>query len=279
MDPLALALVLFSALMHAGWNLMAKRGRDGLVSMAIIKLPNMVISLAVIAVVGLPGADSWPFVLASGTVNCLYFYFLLNAYRVGDLSLAYPVARGIAPLLLVALSAFIASEVPSVRAFVGIAVTCLGIIAIAQSRSSAHHGATIAWAAGVGLCISIYTLLDGMGGRISANPIGYVAVLNIFTGTAVCGTAFVKRGDVFMQALKTDWVNGALGGAMMLGAYTIAVYAMTLAPMAQVAALRESSVVFAAIMGAIFLKEPFGAKRIAAAVAVTAGIVILAMGR
>src|SRR5688572_3199118 len=119
--------------MHAGWNLMAKRGRDGLVSMAIIKLPNLAISLTILAIVGLPGEASWPYVAASTVVNCLYFYFLLNAYRVGDLSLAYPVARGVAPLLLVALSAFIASEIPSVAAFVGIAVTCLGILAIAQS--------------------------------------------------------------------------------------------------------------------------------------------------
>ena len=258
---------------------MAKRGRDGLVAMAIIKIPNMAMSIVIIAVMGLPGGASWPFVLTSGVVNCLYFYFLLNAYRVGDLSLAYPVARGIAPLLVVVLSAFIASEVPSPGALAGIAVTCLGIIAIAQSRSSAHHGATIAWAAGVGLCISIYTLLDGMGARLSGNAFGYVAVLNVFTGIAVCGTALARRGAAFVEALKADWKNGVLGGAMMLGAYSIAVYAMTLAPMAQVAALRESSVVFAAILAAIFLKEPFGGKRIAAACAVTAGIVILATSR
>lgn len=257
---------------------MAKRGRDGLVAMALIKLPNLAISLAVLAVVGLPAEASWPFVAASTAVNLLYFYFLLNAYRVGDLSLAYPVARGVAPLLLVGLSAVIAAEVPSVAAFVGVIVTCIGILALAQSRSAAHHGATLAWAAGVGLCIAIYTLLDGMGGRLSANPVGYVAVLNIFTGIAISGTAFVKRGAAFAEALRTDWANGILGGAMMLGAYTIAVYAMTLAPMAQVAALRESSVVFAAILGAIFLREPFGAKRIAAACAVAAGIVILALG-
>ena len=255
---------------------MAKSGRDGLVAMALIKLPNLAISLVVISIVGLPADAAWPFVAASSVVNCLYFYFLLNAYRVGDLSLAYPVARGVAPLLLVVLSALLAGEVPSIAAFVGVLVTCLGILALAQSRSTSNHRATLAFAAGVGLCIAIYTLLDGMGGRLSANPVGYVAVLNVITGIAVCGTAFVKRGAAFTQALRTDWVNGTLGGVMMLGAYTIAVYAMTLAPMAQVAALRESSVVFAAILGALFLREPFGAKRIAAACAVTAGVVILA---
>ena len=262
--------------MHAGWNLMAKRGHDGLVAMALIKVPNMAISLAILAFLGLPGEASWPFVAVSGTVNCLYFYFLLNAYRVGDLSLAYPVARGVAPLLLVVLSAFIAKEVPSLGALTGIVITCIGIVALAQSRSSKNHGATLAWAAGVGLTISIYTLVDGMGARVSGNAISYVAVLNVFTGIAVIGTAVVKRGAALAEALRTDWLNGTLGGAMMLGAYMIAVYAMTIAPLAQVAALRESSVVFAAIMGAIFLHEPFGAKRIAAAGAVAAGILILA---
>jgi drug/metabolite transporter (DMT)-like permease len=263
--------------MHAGWNLMAKRGRDGLVSMALIKLPNLAISLAILVALGLPAQASWPFVAASTVMNCLYFYLLLNAYRVGDLSLAYPVARGVAPLLLVVLSALIAAEIPTIGAFVGVAITCLGILAIAQSRSNERHGATLAWAAGVGFCISVYTLLDGMGGRLSGNAIAYVAVLNVFTGIAVCGTAFVRRRGAFAQALRTDWVNGVLGGTMMLGAYTIAVYAMTLAPMAQVAALRESSVVFAAILAAVFLHEPFGMKRIAAAFAVAVGIVILAM--
>ena len=265
--------------MHAGWNLISKRGRDGLIAMALIKLPNLLISLAILAAMGLPAEASWPFIAASTAMNWLYFYFLLNAYRVGDLSLAYPVARGVAPLLLLGLSAAIAAEVPSFAALAGVVVTCLGILALAQSRSASHHGATLAWAGGVGLCISIYTLFDGMGGRLSGNPVAYVAVLNVFTGTAVCGIAALRRPAAFREALRTDWANGLLGGAMMLGAYTIAVYAMTLAPLAQVAALRESSVVFAAIFGAIFLKEPFGAKRIAAACAVTAGIVILALGR
>ena len=116
-----------------------------------------------------------------------------------------------------------------------------------------------------------------MGGRLSGNALSYVAVLNIFTGIAVCGTAFAKRGRAVVEALRKDWLNGAMGGAMMLGAYAIAVYAMTRAPMAQVAALRETSVVFAAILGAMFLKEPFGARRVAAAFAVAAGIVSLAM--
>jgi drug/metabolite transporter (DMT)-like permease len=279
-DPSILALVLASALMHAGWNLMAKRGHDGLVAMALIKAPNIVLAAAILAYAGLPAPASWPWLAASTCVNALYFYFLINAYRVGDLSLAYPVSRGMAPLLVLFLSLAVAGEVPSATAATGVGLICLGIFVLAARRgASREHRATLAWAAGVGMCIATYTVIDGIGGRASGNSVGYVALLNILTGVIVCGTATVRRGAAFTQALRHDWMNGLLGGAMMLGAYTIVVFALTQAPMAQVAALRESSVIFAAILGAIFLREPFGGRRVAASVAVAAGIAMLALGR
>jgi len=266
--------------MHAGWNLMAKRGHDGLVSMALIKAPNIAISAAVLLFTGLPAAPSWPWLAASVAVNGLYFYFLINAYRVGDLSLAYPVSRGLAPLLVLVLSLLVAREVPSAAAAVAIGLICTGIFVLAARRKATRqHQATLAWAAGVGLCIATYTLTDGIGARAAGTAIGYVALLNIFTGVLVCGTAAWRRGPAFAQALRKDWLNGLIGGAMMLGAYTIVVHALTRAPMAQVAALRESSVVFAAILGAIFLHEPFGGRRVAASVVVAAGIALLALGK
>jgi drug/metabolite transporter (DMT)-like permease len=273
-------LVLLSALMHAGWNLIAKLGSDGLVAMAIIKAPNLLIAAAVLAVVGLPAPASWPYLLGSTFVNCLYFYFLINAYRVGDLSLAYPVARGTAPLLVLLLSMAFAGEVPTASAFVGVTVICMGIfIAGAQRKATRQHYATLLWAGGVGFCIAMYTVSDGIGARLSGNPVGYVAVLNIFTGIAVCGTAAWTRGPALAQAMRSHWKKGLFGGMMMLASYTIVVYALTLAPMAHVAALRESSVIFAAILGALFLREPFGRQRLAAAVAVAAGIGILVFAR
>lgn len=272
--------MLLAALMHAGWNLLAKRGHDGLVAMALIKVPNIAMAAGILLYMGLPAAAAWPYILASTTVNCLYFYFLINAYRVGDLSLAYPVSRGMAPLLVLLLSLVLASEVPSLSASVGVVLICFGIFALAARRNaSRQHNLTLVWAAGVGLCIAIYTVTDGIGARVSGNPIAYVAILNIFTGIVLITVASWKRGPALLQALRTDWVNGVIGGAFMLGAYTIVVLALTRAPMAQVAALRESSVIFAAILGAIFLREPFGRRRIAASVAVAAGIGVLALGR
>jgi drug/metabolite transporter (DMT)-like permease len=266
--------------MHAGWNLLGKRGHDGLVAMALIKAPNIVMALGVLAIMGLPAAAAWPWLLASTVVNSLYFYFLINAYKVGDLSLAYPVSRGMAPLLVLLLSLALAGEVPSAAAVVGVVMICLGIFALAARRGATRqHNLTLAWATGVGLCIAAYTVTDGIGARISGNPIAYVAVLNIFTGVGLVTLAAWRRGPALAQALRTDWLNGVIGGALMLGAYSIVVYALTRAPMAQVAALRESSVIFAAILGAIFLREPFGGRRIAASVAVAMGIAILALGR
>lgn len=279
LDPLALGLVLVSALMHAGWNLIAKLGADRLVAMALMKAPNMAVALVVLAWVGLPAPESLPYVFASFAVNCLYFYFLINAYRAGDLSLAYPVSRGLAPLLVLALSALAAGEVPGLPGFLGVMLISVGIFALAARRQATpQHYATLSWAGGVGATIAAYTVVDGLGGRLSGNVVGYVAVLNILTGTAVCGTALARRGRAFGGALREHWRNGLAGGTLMLGAYMIVVYAMTLAPMAQVAALRESSVVFAALLGVVFLHEPFGARRIAASIVVVAGIALLALG-
>lgn len=278
LESLPLALVLVSALMHAGWNLIGKLGSDRLVAMALMKAPNMLVAACVLAYAGLPARESWPFLLASAAVNCLYFYFLIKAYR-GDLSLAYPVARGLAPLLVLVLSAIAAREVPTATGLGGVLLISAGIFALAmRSGATRRHYATLLWAAGVALTIAAYTVIDGLGGRRSGNAIGYVAALNIFTGIAVCGTAVARRGTAVVSALRIHWKNGLLGGTLMLFAYMIVVHALTLAPMAQIAALRESSVIFAAILGVIFLREPFGARRIAASVVVAAGIAMLALG-
>lgn len=280
LETLPLLLVLVSALMHAGWNLIAKLGSDRLIAMALMKAPNMLVAVAVLALAGLPAPESLPFLVASWLVNCLYFYFLINAYHAGDLSLAYPVARGVAPLFVLVLSVIVAGEIPSPAGFAGVFMISLAILALAARRGATReHYATLMWASGVGLTIAIYTVIDGLGGRASGNTAGYVAGLNILTGIAVCGAAWAKRGRAVVEALRGNWKNGLMGGTLMLFAYMIVVHALTLAPMAQIAALRESSVIFAAVLGVIFLREPFGARRVVAAAVVAAGIALLALGR
>jgi drug/metabolite transporter (DMT)-like permease len=280
LEPLALVLVLLSALMHAGWNLIAKIGGDRLVAMAVMKVPNMLAALLVLAFVGVPGRESWPFLIVSTCVNCMYFFFLIRAYR-GDLSLAYPVARGVAPLLVLVLSAVSAHEMPTPVGVAGVLLISAAVLALAARRNGSRlHYETLVWAGGVGLTIALYTVIDGLGARRSGNVIGYVAILNVLTGIAVCGTAYARRGHALIAAgLRAYWRQGMVGGVLMLFAYMIVVYALTIAPMAQIAALRESSVIFAAILGVIVLREPFGRRRIAASVILDSGIALLALGR
>lgn len=278
LDGWPLVLVLFAALMHAGWNTIAKRGSDGLVAMALIKVPNMIAAAAVLAFVGLPGAACWPYLLGSTVATGFYFYFLINAYRIGDLSVAYPVSRSIAPILVLGLSLAAVGETPTLAGVAGVAVISLAILAIGLQRGATReHYQTLLWAAGVGVTIAVYTVLDGLGARVSGTPVAYVALLNISTGVLVCVAAVRHRRRGLLEALRRDWLRGTVGGVMMLATYTIVVYALTLAPMALVAAVRESSVIFAAIIGAVMLREPFGARRIAASTAVAAGIAILAV--
>lgn len=280
LEPLPFALVLVSALMHAGWNLIAKRGRDGLVAMAVIKVPNLAMALTLVAMLGLPARESWPYLGASAAVNCLYFYCLIKAYQAGDLGVAYPVSRGLAPLLVLVLSLAWAREMPTALAVAGVCVICVGIVALAHQRDATkRHLDTLLWAGGVSACIAVYTVTDGIGARLSGNAITYVAVLNILTAIVLLSVTLSTRRAALVEALRTDWKSSIFGGAMMLGAYMIAVYAMTLAPMATVAALRECSVIFAAVLGTMFLKEPFGGRRIAASVAVAAGIAMLVVAR
>lgn len=282
LEPIAFGLVLLSAAMHAGWNLIAKLGQDRLVAMAVIKAPNIVLSVALLAWAGLPAPESWPFLVASATINGFYFVFLIRAYQSGDLGVAYPVARGIAPLLVMLLSAAVTREVPSPAGVVGVLVISMALLALAAKGGAdptGQHRTTILWASAVGLTIAGYTVVDGLGGRASGNVIGYVAALNIFTGIGVCSTALARRPAAFAAALKARWRRGIVGGAMMLLAYLIVVYAMTLAPMAQVAALRETSVIFAALLGTLFLHEPLGRRRITIAVFVAAGIALIAVSR
>jgi len=280
LDPVALVLVLMSALMHAGWNLIAKLGNDRLVAMAVMKFPNMVAALLVVAFVGVPARESWPFLAASVGVNCMYFLFLIRAYR-GDLSVAYPVARGVAPLLVLLLSALSAHEVPTLMGLTGVLLVSAAVLTLAMRRDGSRlHYETLLWAAGVGLTIALYTVIDGFGGRRSGNVFGYVAILNFLTGVVLCGTAYARRGHALMGAgLRAYWRQGLAGGILMLFAYTIVVYALTIAPMAEIAALRESSIIFAAILAVVLLREPFGRRRIAASIILAAGIALLALGR
>jgi len=279
-DVYVVALVLFSALLHATWNAVVKMGSDRLLALVVVKLPTTLVAAATLLVVDAPAPQSWPYLLGSTAVTSGYFYFLIKAYHAGDLSLAYPVARGTAPIVVLVLSFLLVGETPGAADVAGVVIVSSGILWLCfQPGATPEHATRILWAGGVGLTIAGYTLLDGVGGRLSGSPIGYAAVLNIMTAIPLLVVAFARRGVGVLEVLRNDWLKGLAGGTMMFGAYAIVIYALTLAPMAVVAALRETGVIFAAVIGTILFREGFGARRIAAASTVAAGIAVLVLAR
>ncbi len=277
-EPFVLGLVLLAALMHAVWNTIVKTGGDGLSMFVLIKAPTMIIAALVLAVVGLPNAASVPYAIGSAAGFTGYCFLLIWAYRVGDLNFVYPVARGSAPLGVALLSALLLGEYLSGMGLGGVLIISAGIAALAyHPQSLARHIPDLLRAVSVGLCIAIYTLFDGVGARISENVLGYTAMMNIFSGIPLIIAAFFMRGREMARFLRREWKVGILGGVMMFTGYAIVIYAMTLTQLTNVAALRETSVIFAAVIGTLILKEPLGAKRIFAAVIVAVGIILVAL--
>ncbi len=277
-DPFVVGLVLLAALMHASWNAIVKTGGDGLLMFVLLKAPTMAIGAVVLAVVGLPNAASVPYAIGSAAGFTAYCFLLIWAYRVGDFNFVYPVARGSAPLGVALLSGLLLGERLSGPGLAGILIISAGIAALAyHPRTVARHIPDLLRAAGVGLCIAVYTMFDGVGARSSGNVLGYTAMMNIFSGVPLMAAAFVLRGGETTKFLRREWKVGVIGGVMMFTAYAIVIYALTLTQMAQVAALRETSVIFAAVIGTLILKEPLGVKRIFAATVVAGGIILVAL--
>lgn len=280
-DGTVVLLVLLAALMHATWNALVRSGKDTLLSLFAVKAPTILISAAALVVTGFPAFESLPYLLTSAAINCAYFYFLSRAYEAGDLSVCYPIARGTAPVVVAILSATVISETPPIMAFVGVAVVSLGILLLAWRRSkSLPKPAGMAWALAVGLTIASYTLTDGLGARLSNNPIGYTAALSAVTGVLLCATVLYLRGQkAALESLASRWKIGLMGGLLMFSAYGLVMYALTRAPVASVSALRETGVIFAAIIGTIVLKEPLGVRRVVASAIVAVGVAILVAAR
>lgn len=279
-DFSVLLLVLLSAVMHAAWNALVRSGDDTLISLFLVKAPTMLVAAGVLLVTGLPAMESVPFMMFSTMVTAGYFYFLTNAYKVGDLSVCYPVARGVAPVSVLLLSVFVFDEVATLSAYVGVAIVSFGVLILAwRSNKAFANRKGLAWAAGVGLTIAGYTVSDGAGARISSNPIGYTAMHSIMTGIVLCTAVIYLRGYAAAIGSLRYWQKGLAGGTLMFSAYAIVVYALTLAPVPTVAALRETGVIFAAFIGTVILKEPLGKRRVLASVFVALGVAILVLGR
>jgi drug/metabolite transporter (DMT)-like permease len=269
--------VLGAGLLHAGWNALLKGapGGDPMLDTATVVAGSCICALGTLPLVPLPDPAAWKFIAGSTVVHFAYYVTLAHAYRTGDLSFAYPLMRGSAPLIVAVLGVVFLHELPTTHAMVGIVLICTGIVSIAFVRRERHPPSAARWAFANAAIIAAYTLIDGSGARASGNALAYVAWLIFIEGLPFIAWILWRRGAAGAAYLQRGWRRGLIGGAASLAAYGIVLFAMTRAPVAAVAALRETSVLFAALIGALWLKEGFGAMRLAGAASVAVGIAAL----
>jgi phosphonate utilization associated putative membrane protein len=269
--------VLGAGILHAGWNALLKSapGGDALLDTATVVAGSAVWGLAVVPFVPLPATASWPYMAVSATIHFGYYLTLAQAYRTGDLSFAYPLMRGTAPLIVALLGVAFLGELPTALMAAGILLISVGIVSIAFVQHRSHPRAAAYWAFANAAIIAAYTLVDARGVRASGNAAGYVSWLIFLEGLPFLLWVLRRRGRAAVQYVRSSAARGLIGGACSLAAYGIVLWAMTRAPVAAVAALRETSVLFAALMGSLWLKERFGFPRLAGAVSVVLGIAAL----
>ena len=275
------AIVLVAAIAHASWNALVKGDDDRLVTLGAVNAARFVLCIPIVAVLPLPAAASWPYLVLSAILHVGYYVFLISAYRFGDLSKVYPLARGLSPLLVAAGAFAFAGERLSPIALVGVGVACAGIASLSAEGAAMRDGNQrrgIVFAAGTAVFIASYTVTDAMGARLSGHAVSYVAWLTIIDGLPMLIAAAVLRRAALTRHLADRAWKSVAGGALQLIAYGLVVWALVLAPMAAVSALRETSVLFAALIGVKLLGEPLGRRRIAAAALVAAGIVMIEWG-
>src|SRR5262245_43245 len=272
--------------MHATWNAILKSDQsDRLATFGVIMTTGTVMGL--VAVPFLPWIEpaAWKYLVASVLIHVLYYIFLLKAYSYGDLSHTYPIARGLGPLLVALVSGrFIGKHLRTQDIF-GVLLLSGGLIALAVPLKSAaprpggRHGLATLFAVLTGVTIAGYIIADGLGVR-AAGPtfqhrLSYIAWLCVVEGPWLLVLAVALRPRAVFVHLRKNWWRGVIGGVIANTGYGIAIYALVLGPMAHVAALRETSVLFGALMGTLLLGEPFGVRRVAAAAVIVIGLVLM----
>jgi len=282
------AAVLFGALLHASWNALIKSGNDKSLDTALIHVMGCVVAMPLVTWAGLPLPAAWPWLAASIVIHIGYYIALAGAYRHGDLGFAYPIMRGSGPLLvaliLAASGGAIIDETLSFATWLGVAGISGGVLLVGLSRvAGGNHRRALQFALMNAAIIACYTIVDGIGVRASGNALQYVSLLFLFDGLPYFLLVMHDRGVAERPAawahMRARWPIALMGTLASLGSYGIALWAMTRAPVAAVAALRETSVLFAAVIGTRLLKEPFGARRAAGTLCIVGGVMALRLAQ
>lgn len=277
------AAVLVGALLHAGWNALVKSSTDKALDTALIHLIGSLLGLPLVLAAGLPPAAAWPYIAASVAIHIGYYIALTGAYRHGDLGLTYPLMRGLGPVLVALASSASIGERLSPWGWAGVLGVCAGVLVLGLSRHALERPKAVAFALANAVVIAAYTVVDALGVRTTVQAGGsalqYVATLFALDGWPFALLVLRRRGfAVAWPYARMRAPLAVVGAAASLGSYGIALWAMTRAPVAIVAALRETSVLFAALLGTWLLREAFSLRRAAGTVVILAGVVALRLG-
>ncbi|WP_017572921.1 EamA family transporter [Nocardiopsis halotolerans] len=279
MTPSVVAAVLVAALLHAGWNAIAHAITDRLLGFALIGLGGMLAALPVLAFVGPPPREAWPVLLASLVTHLLYLSLLMLSYHTGEFGQVYPMARGTAPWVVALGGTALLGESMAASDLAGVLVVSAGLMTLvfAGGRPTRAQLPALLAAFATGLGIAVYTVVDAYGVRLTQDPLGYITWIMILQGPVFfLVAAFTRRGALPRQ-LKPIWKVGLLGGAVSAFAYGTVLWAQLTGAVAGIAALRETSIIFAAVLGTLLFGERFGRVRVSAAVIVVTGVLLLAL--
>lgn len=271
--------VLFAAALHAGWNSVLKVGLDRVSTVLLLALVQAAIGIPILPFVAQPATQSWPWIIAAAALHTGYKIFLVKAYETADLSVAYPLARGTAPLLVTLVSVlFLEVSLPAFS-ILSIFLISTGILLLAAKGASLSfiRGRPLFFALGTAAFTASYTLVDGVGARLAGTASGFILWMVVGDAIGMVIYAATSRGKAALHGLLPAWKTGTAAGAMSLASYWIAVWAFTQAPIALVAALRESSIVFAVLIAALILREAVNPWRWASAALIALGVASMKM--
>ncbi len=278
MDSLVFFAVLGAAALHAGWNTVVKTGLDRFSAMLLFSAIQAAISIALLPFFAFPDREAWPWLAVSAFLHAGYKLFLVRAYDHGDLSQVYPLARGTAPLVVALVGIALLGEAMTATKTLAVAVIGLGIVLISfagRPGAASLSGKGLVYGLVTAAFIAAYTLVDGLGARLSGSASGYTLVMFAGDGLIMLAVAVAVHGRATVAKLLPTWRSGLLAGSMSLGSYWIVIWAFTAAPIPLVAALRETSVLFAMAFAAAFLGERPGRRRWAAAALIVSGVALI----
>lgn len=267
-------IVLVAAVLHASWNAIVKAGKNTVLTMVLVTASAALWAVVLLPVLPSPSPESWPYIALSAALQIVYFALVARIYRIADMSQTYPIMRGAAPLIVALAGTLFLDEALSSPAWLGVCIICSGILIMLWSGGQKSREGLILALLNA-LVISSYTLVDGIGVRLSAAPASYTLWIFLITGASIGCWATLTQWSQTRHYLRLNWHLGAVGGLGTLVSYGLALYAMTQAPVAVVAALRETSILFSAVISWLILKEHITVVRCVSVCVIAIGAITL----